>query len=100
MRFIAVFLCIPAAFAQNGGTIAGTVSDIDGMAVANAPIQVTNKSTNEIRKATSSATGGYTLAQLPPGNYDLPVAVLGFNPYVRQNVTVGTSQTVRLDVEL
>ncbi len=100
MRFIAMILCIPAVFAQNSGTITGTVRDVDGMAVANAPIQVTNKSSNEVLKTTSSGTGGYTLAQLPPGTYDLSIAALGFNAYVQQNVSVGTAQTLRLDVQL
>jgi hypothetical protein len=99
MRFIAVFLCIPAMFAQSG-TITGTVYDVDGMVVANAPVQVTNKSTSEILKATGSQTGAYTLPQLPPGTYDLSVAALGFNAYTQQNVTVGKAQTVRLDVRL
>jgi hypothetical protein len=100
MRLIAVFLCIPAMYAQSGGTITGTVSDVDGVAVANAPVQVTNKRTSEILKATSSQTGAYTLAQLPPGTYDLSVAALGFNPYSQQNVTVGKAQTLHLDVRL
>jgi hypothetical protein len=99
MRFLAVLLCIPA-FAQSGGSIAGTVSDADGVAVANAPVQVSNKSTKQILKATSSAAGAYTLAQVPPGTYDLSIAALGFNPYVQQNVTVGAGQTLRLDVRL
>jgi len=100
MRSLALFLVIPAAFAQTRGTITGTVSDVDGLAVANAPVQVTNKSTGTILKATSSPTGGYTLAPLPPGTYDLSVAVLGFNPFVQQNVTVSSAQTLRLDIHL
>ncbi|MGA2715481.1 MAG: carboxypeptidase-like regulatory domain-containing protein [Bryobacteraceae bacterium] len=100
MRFIAVFLFIPAAFAQNGGTITGTVNDVDGVAVANASIQVTNQSTKSILKATSSQTGGYTLAPLPTGTYDFSVAALGFNDFVQKNVTVGAAQTVRIDARL
>ncbi len=46
-----------AAFAQSGGTIAGTVLDVDGVAVANAPVQVTNKTTNAVVKTTTSSTG-------------------------------------------
>src|ERR1700726_4484172 len=99
MRYLAVFLFITAAFAQKDGTITGTVHDVDGMAVANAPIQVTNKANSQILKATSSQTGGYTLAQVPPGTYDLSVAALGFNAYVQQNVTVAPAQTLRLNVE-
>ncbi|HEX4275855.1 MAG TPA: carboxypeptidase-like regulatory domain-containing protein [Bryobacteraceae bacterium] len=103
MRFLAFFLCIPAAFAQGGktpGTITGTIRDIDGTGVATAPVQITNKSTSRITKVDSSATGSYTFAQLPPGTYDLTVAALGFNAYTRQNVTVSPAQTLRLDIEL
>jgi hypothetical protein len=100
MRFLAIFLCIPAAFAQSGGTITGTISDVDGMAVPDAPVQVTNKSTSQVLKAISSQTGVYTLAQLPPGTYDLSVGALGFNAYAQQNVTVGTAQTLRLNIRL
>ena len=100
MRFLAIFWCIAAAFAQSGGTISGTISDVDGMAVPNAPVQVTNKSTSQVLKATSSQMGAYTLSQLPPGTYDLTVAVLGFNAYAQQNVTVGTAQTLHLDIRL
>ena len=92
-----LFLWIPVAF---GGTISGTVHDMDGMAVANAPVQVTNKSTNEIHKAITSRTGAYTLAQLPAGTYDLSVAALGFNPFIQPNVTVGAATTVSLNVDL
>jgi hypothetical protein len=100
MRFIAVFLCVPAAFAQSGATITGTIHDIDGAAVANAPVQATSRSTNQTVKATSSPTGVYTLAPLPAGTYDLSVAALGFNAYVQPNVTLAPAQKLRLDVEL
>jgi hypothetical protein len=100
MRYLALFLCIPSAFAQGGGTITGTVHDVDGAAVANASIQVTNKSTSKILKTTSSSAGSYTLAPLPPGTYDLSVAPVGFNAYVQQNIAIAPAQTMRLDVEL
>ncbi len=99
MRFLAVFLCIPA-FAQNSGTITGTVSDVDGMPVANAPVQVASKSSSKILKATTSQTGAYIVTQVPPGIYDLSVTVLGFNPYVQPNVAVAAAQSLRVDVHL
>jgi hypothetical protein len=95
-----LFLCLPEAFAQSGGTVSGTIYDVDRMAVANAPIQLTNKSTNEIHKAVSSKTGSYSFAQVPPGTYDLGVAALGFNAYTQPNVTVAASQSLKLDIEL
>lgn len=99
MRFLAALLCIPA-FAQTTGAISGTVTDVDGAAVANAPVLVINKTTGDVRKATTSKTGVYTLDTLPPGAYDLSIAALGFNPYARPDVSVSAAQTLRVDVQL
>jgi hypothetical protein len=99
MRFMALFLCGLAAFAQSGGTIAGTVSDTDGVALAKAAIQAKNGSSGAVYKAESSTAGAYTLAQLPVGTYDLSVFVPGMLPY-RQNVTVQSAQTLLLDIRV
>ncbi len=93
----AVFLSTTAACAQS---ITGTVSNLDGDPVPNAPIQFTNQSTNATFKATSSQTGAYSLAQLPAGIYNLSITLLGYNPYVQQNVAVGAAQALRLDIHL
>ncbi len=100
MRFIALFWCASAAFAQNGGTIAGTVFDLPGEPVKNAPIQATNVRTSAVFKATSSETGRYTLSQLPAGSYEVSVAAPGFNAFVQRNVTVVAAQTLSLDIHL
>jgi hypothetical protein len=92
-------LCV-SAFAQTSGTIAGTVYNLDGDAVANAPIQAVNTRTNATFKAASSQTGGYTLAQLPAGTYNLSINLLGYNAYTQQNVSVAASQTSHLDIHL
>jgi hypothetical protein len=93
------FLCA-SALAQTTGAITGTISNLDGDAVPNAPIQATNARTNATFKAASSQTGGYTLAQLPAGIYNLSITLLGYNPFTQQNVAVGAAQTLRLDIHL
>src|SRR5579863_4162870 len=100
MKALLLFLSISAVFAQTGGTITGTVSNLDGDAVPNAPIEVTNARTNATFKATSSPTGAYTLAQLPAGTYNLSITLLGYNPYAQQNVSVAAAQTLHLDIHL
>src|SRR5436309_4801979 len=50
--------------------------------------------------AATTETGNYTLAQLPAGTYQLTVSLPGFKKYIRQNIVVAATQTVRLDVEL
>ena len=89
MQTLLVFLLATAAFAQNAGTITGTVLDLGGDKVAKAPVQATNTATNAVYRAASSDTGIYTLAQVPPGVYNLLVLAPGFNPYAQQNASSG-----------
>src|SRR5579872_5818896 len=75
MRAIALLFCASTLFAQSGGTITGTILNLPGDAVANAPVQATNAATRAVYKATSSENGQYTLAQLPAGTYEVSVAL-------------------------
>lgn len=100
MRFALLICYASLAFGQNAGTITGTVSNLPGEPVANIPVQAVNSSTNAIYKAVSSANGIYTLAQLPSGAYEISVAVQGFNPFSKKNVTVAAAQALRLDIHL
>jgi hypothetical protein len=93
-------LCATGAYSQSAGTITGTVVDSDGEAVANAQVQVTNRSTKTVYKAAGSEKGQYTLATLPAGVYDVSVTVPGFNAYNKQNVSVGANEALRLDIRL
>jgi hypothetical protein len=97
----ALFLLSLAAFAQSDrGTITGTISDPAGGVVANAAIQARNVDTGAMYPVASSATGNYTLAEMPAGNYELTVTVAGFKKYVRQGLTVQVAQTLRIDIPL
>src|SRR5690349_22481137 len=88
-------------FAQSDrGTITGTVADPAGAVVAAAPIEIRNIETGVVSRTESSATGNYTLPQLPAGQYELSVTVQGFKKYARQSLTVGAVQTFRVDVVL
>jgi hypothetical protein len=94
-------LCCASALAQSDrGTITGTVSDPVGAVVPSAPIQARNVDTGAVYEAAGSATGNYTLAQLPVGTYELTVTVPGFKRFVRQNIAVPVAQTVRIDINL
>jgi len=96
---ILVFLAAVVS-AQTTGTMTGTVVDLGGDAVANAPIRATNVATKALYTATTTGAGTYTFAQLPAGTYDLTADVLGFNGYSQKNVTVAAGQTLRFDIRL
>jgi hypothetical protein len=106
MRSLAILGCVApfwyasVALAQSSGTIFGTIFDLSGDPVANAPIQATSRATHALYKATSTTGGRYTLSRLPPGAYDLSVAAPGFNAYSESNLTVVAAQTLPFDIHL
>ena len=82
------------------GTITGTVSDPAGAVIANAVIQAKNSDTGATYQAGTSATGNYTLGQMPVGTYELSVTVPGFKTSVRPGIIVSVAATVRVDFTL
>lgn len=89
-----------AAFAQTSATLTGTVFDLGGDTVSNAPIQAVNVATKAVYKTTSSNQGSFTVSALPAGSYDISVAAPGYNPFTQANVTATVGETIRLDIHL
>jgi hypothetical protein len=98
---VCLSLCAIAAFAQTDrGSITGTVTDPAAAIIANAAIEARNVATGAVYSTVTSATGNYTIAQLPAGTYDLSVTVAGFKKYLRQGLVVEVAGTVRIDATL
>ena len=105
MRFlrnvIYLLLLASAALAQSDrGTITGSVTDPTGAAVANAQIQAKQLETGALFPTTSTATGDYTLVQLPVGPYEITASAPGFKKFVRSGITVQVAQTLRINIPL
>jgi hypothetical protein len=104
MRFTAIalscFLIPAAALAQAGGTITGTVVDPAGAVVANAAVEAANTATNAKYPVATSATGNYTMTELPPGIYNMTITAPGFKKFVRPGLEVQAAQTIRVDATL
>jgi hypothetical protein len=94
-----VFLMAVSAFAQSVGTIAGTVSDTDGLRLDKAAIEAVNTATNASFTAVSGADGAYKVT-LPAGTYKVASMVPGMNTSTRPNVVVMAGQTMRLDFRM
>src|SRR5882724_4443483 len=94
-------LGIVSAFAQgNSGSITGTITDPAGAVVANAAVEGKNIGTGSLYATVSTSTGNYTLAELPPGNYEVKFTVPGFKTLNRGPLEVGARQTLRIDGSL
>jgi hypothetical protein len=105
MRELKALLCaalLPVAVWAQGdrGTITGAISDPAGAVVANAAIEARHVETGTVYQAASTATGNYTISQLPAGTYEVSVAVPGFKRFVRTGLTVQVAATLRIDIAL
>ncbi len=89
------------AYAQSDrGTVTGTVVDPSGAVVASVPIDIRNVETGLNYSAATTATGNFTVAQLPVGLYRLEAVAPGFKRYQQENIRVQVGQTIRVDINL
>jgi hypothetical protein len=102
MKLLCCFtLVASAAFADGDkGAIAGTVLNPVGASVERATVQARNTETGTAYKATSQKTGKYTLADLPPGSYDISLFVPGLKGYQKRGVQVVAAKTSPVDIHL
>jgi hypothetical protein len=88
-------------FAQsNGGSLAGTITDPSGSAVANATVTATNVGTAQAVKTTSSSTGAYHFSDMQVGTYTLSATAPGFKKTDRVGVQIQLETTSSLDIAL
>jgi len=98
-RAIAVFVLASAlsaghAFAQGtNGALQGKVTDAQGLVLSGVTITVRNAATGFQRSATSESNGGYRLAGLPVGAYEVRVEQPGFSPETIDKVEVNVAAT-------
>lgn len=96
---------VPSAlFSQSSstGTVAGTVIDPSGAAVAAATVTLTDKSTSIPRTVSTNENGRYIFVDIPAGTYDLTVNKPGFrlSRLSGQAVNVGTTITLNVTLEV
>ncbi len=94
MRLVAVMLavavCIAPLAAQTTAALTGTVFE-DGVALAGATVTVTSPALQGERTTTTSDSGAFHFASLPPGEYTVRTGDL------TRTVTLALSQTTRAD---
>ncbi len=110
IRRLAVAFCVclvlgltlsPVAHAQAlYGSIAGNVTDQSAAAVPGVEVTIVSTETNYTQVALTSDTGTYLLKNVPDGNFNLTVGMVGFKEYVAQNVFVTVGTVTRHDVVL
>jgi len=96
----AALLLASSAYAQNAGSLRGTVTDSTGAVVPGATVVLTNEDTKSARQAVSDAKGGYFFASVIPGSYTVTVELSGFKTKLTKGVRISPNDTRGLDVAL
>jgi hypothetical protein len=82
------------------GTILGTVTDSGGAAVTNAQVAIVLTGQQTTYNAVTNESGNFTEPDLPSGTYTVTVTAPGFKRETRENISVITNTTARVDVTL
>jgi Carboxypeptidase regulatory-like domain len=86
-------------FAQTA-SIQGTVFDRAGAVVTGAEVMVTNVGTGQVRTATSSGTGFYSITTLPVGSYQIEIKKVSFKGFKVQNAKLTVDQVLTVNATL
>jgi hypothetical protein len=81
------------------GTISGTVTNAAGQGIANAKISIKNLNTGQSQTSVTDPAGAYSVADLPPADYEISVSADGFVETV-QKVTLTDGTTEKLNAVL
>ncbi len=102
--FCGILLVITSAspaFSQAvSATITGTVTDASSGVVANARVTITEMNTGVSHAVLTNESGNYTLANIPPGRYQVTVELPGFKKEIKDNIEVVVDSTVRADMQI
>ena len=96
---VLVFCVATIAHAGVDGSISGTVSDSQGIAVSGAQVQVLGGDGKVLKETTSSTTGEYQFFPITFGNYELTVHAPGFS-VSQTTVHIASGANSQIDAQL
>src|ERR1039457_6470805 len=97
---VAVSLCLNAWAGAAPGSISGSVKDSSGVAQMGAVVEMLAIGRGQRLFAYGGAEGRFSVAGLPPGNYDLGVTAPRFLPTVREDIALAAGATRVVNITL
>ena len=82
------------------GTIRGVVRDSSGASIVGATVTAKNADNGAERSTSSLEDGGYVIAELPAGVYQVEAEMKGFGKFTNRSVTVAVGLETSLDITL
>ena len=96
---LSLYPCALPAQTTNG-SITGRVTDPSKATIPDAKVAAVNAGTNFRYESATNGAGEYTLANLPPGTYQLEVEKSGFKKLIRPDVNLHVQDTLAIDFEM
>ncbi len=102
MLIAATLVAWPArAFAQSGGSIAGTLRDTTGAVLPGATVEVASPALIEkTRSNVTDGQGNYKILELPPGVYTITFTLSGFSTVRREGLELTTGFTANISEQM
>jgi hypothetical protein len=100
---LALAFCVTApACPQDAasGAIAGTLYDASGALITHASITAVGEQTRLSRSVPVNGQGVFRLSLLPPGTYSVTVQAAGFEPSLKQGISVNVGEVTSLSFKL
>ncbi len=97
---VAFFACLLPLSAQNS-SLQGLITDDHGAGIPGAVVSIVNLETKTPRKEVSTATGGYSFQQVPPGPYSIEVQKPGFKTHLgKLTLQVSSQETLNIKLDV
>ena len=100
LGMVLLVLVVSAVSLAQTGSISGTIADATGAVVQGAEVTVRNTATNESHKTVSSATGAYSVTNLPVGPYEITARKDGFKLFRQPSIELTVAQSLTVDPKL
>jgi len=100
---LATIVCSPpglAAQSITGGELNGRVVDTSGQPVAQARIVAASVTTGWERLVLTPGSGDFRFTQVPPGEYELLVEIIGYRPVRIVDISVRPGRDIRVPVTI
>ncbi len=97
---LALSVLLNLSWADVGGRITGVVTDPSNAFVSGATVTLTNSSNGTKQTATTNQQGQYSFPVVPVGNYQLEIAVPGFETYKKTGIGIDVNTALEIDAAL
>ena len=94
-----IVLAARLGFSQTAGTLAGTIKDPSGLAIASAVVSLSNDQGSRKRKTAATDAGTYTFTDLGPGDYTIHIDAPGFKDPGKK-IKMSAGQQMKIDFAL